>query len=94
MKTEWEKMRSIDCDDSFAVLSSGTISPELVARKTRNMTSESRLSSKKISSVRKSFVFVVDLLAATILPLTSTFSSKGLSMCVLEQSGYGLLEKI
>ena len=60
MEAQWENMRSIDCEDSFAAEASGNLT-----------TRESRVSSKKNSSVRKCCVFVVKLIAATILPLTS-----------------------
>ena len=71
MKAEWENMRSTDCDDSFTADVSGNFSPELAARNTRKRTRESRVSSKKNSGVQNCSLFVVKLIAVTILPLTS-----------------------
>ena len=71
MKTEWDIMRSTNCDDCFAADATGIIFPEHVARNTRIMTRQSRVSSKKNSSDWKRCVFVVKLIAATILPPTS-----------------------
>ena len=52
MKTEWEKLGSRDCVDSFTADTSGNFPLELVARNTRNMTRENLVSLKKIQVLR------------------------------------------
>ena len=71
LKAEWGRVWSNSCDDSLTEDTSGNFLPGLVARNTGNMTRESRVSSKKISGVRKGCVAVVKIITALILSLTS-----------------------
>ena len=72
MKAERENMRSSDCDDRFKADASGNFFPgNCCAKHNKHDKRENRVSSKKNSSVRENFVFVVKRIAAIKLPLTS-----------------------
>ena len=86
MKAECENMRSTDCDGSFAADASGNFFPEFVVRNTENMTGENRVSSEKNSSARKCCVFLVKIIAATILPLTGLNSAAKVSISANTQN--------
>ena len=79
MSTEWERLRSTECDYSFAADVSGKFFLEPVARNTRSMIRRSPVSSKNNSVLPTCSVFVVNF-ADTILPPTSWKTAANVSI--------------
>ena len=70
-RAEWEQLRSEDCNDKFTANATDIFSPKLAGISTRNMTRESRVSSKKSLDVQKSCVSVAEHIVVMINRLTS-----------------------
>ena len=69
MKTEWQRLRSIDCVDSFTADAVAIISAEHIVQNTNNMMRESLAYLKKSSDVRICYVYVVRHTSAMTSPL-------------------------
>ena len=80
MKAEWRKSYQLTAMTVSRRMHQEISSSELVARKTRNMTKESRVSSKKKSSVLKCRVFLLEVLAVMILSITIWKSAANFSI--------------
>ena len=74
VKTEWERLRSIDCSNSFPADTSGTFSVGCAVTGTKYMTRESLYSSKKSSDVQRCYVYEARLGAAKMLPQSKLIS--------------------
>ena len=87
VKTEWQKGRSIDCDDSFAA-----VLPPSLLRETQKTSQEGAGSlQKKNSGIRKCCVFLVTYCLYDTTSSKINFSSNFHKKRVLEQSGDGPL---
>ena len=71
-RVEWDQLRSKDCNDNFTANATDNFFPELAVLPTRNITRESRVSSKKSLDVQRCCVSVAKHIVVLINRLTST----------------------